>query len=276
METEQFADAAALDVARIADQCRLLTSLDGAIVNLADHDPTEEVGVIQCGDLQLQGLFHIANRRRNMAQDGIKERPHVFAVCGHIRLGEAAQTTTEEIGEVALIIIGTELDEQVQHLADSHLRVCAGTIDLVDKNDRAQTLLKSLLEHETGLGHRPLIGIDDQQAAINHAQDALHLTAEVRVTRGVNDIDARVLVVDRRVLGEDGDAALTLQIVGVQHTGGHSLTVAEDAGLLQQGIHQGGFAVVDVSDDRNVANRGARGRGAHWVKNPGDGRPAPL
>ena len=60
------------------------------------------------------------------------------------------------------------------------------------------------------------------------------------------------LVVDPGVLGEDGDAALALQLVRV-HDALHVLLVgAEDAALPEHGVDQGGLPVVDVGDDGDV------------------------
>ena len=54
-------------------------------------------------------------------------------------------------------------------------------------------------------------------------------------------------------LGEDGDAALALEVVGIHRALGHPLVVAERAGLLQQPVDQGGLAMVDMGDDGDVA-----------------------
>ena len=65
----------------------------------------------------------------------------------------------------------------------------------------------------------------------------------------------RVPLPDHRgALGQDGDAALALQVVAVERALGHLLVVAERAGLAQQLVDQGGLAVVDMGDDRDVAN----------------------
>ena len=61
------------------------------------------------------------------------------------------------------------------------------------------------------------------------------------------------LVVDGGVLGEDGDAALALEVVAVHRALGHALVGAERAALVQQGVDQRGLAVVDVRDDGDVA-----------------------
>ena len=62
-----------------------------------------------------------------------------------------------------------------------------------------------------------------------------------------------VAVVDGRVLGEDRDAALALEVVRVHDALAVLLVGAEDAALLQQGVDEGGLAVVDVGDDGDVA-----------------------
>ncbi len=58
---------------------------------------------------------------------------------------------------------------------------------------------------------------------------------------------------DGGVLGQDGDAAFPLQVVGVHDPLGHLLVGAEDVGLPQQAVHQGRLAVVDVGDNGDVA-----------------------
>ncbi len=57
--------------------------------------------------------------------------------------------------------------------------------------------------------------------------------------------------------GKDRDAALAFQIVGIHRPFRDRLVFAESAGLLQKFVDQRGFAVVDVSDDRDIAQ-------VHW------------
>ena len=58
---------------------------------------------------------------------------------------------------------------------------------------------------------------------------------------------------DGGVLGQDGDAALALEVGVVHRALGDALVGAEDAALVQQGVHERGLAVVDVGDDGDVA-----------------------
>ena len=43
-------------------------------------------------------------------------------------------------------------------------------------------------EHELGLRHGPLGRVHEQQAGVRHVQDALHLSAEVRVARRIHNV----------------------------------------------------------------------------------------
>ena len=59
---------------------------------------------------------------------------------------------------------------------------------------------------------------------------------------------------ERGVLGEDGDAALALEVVGIHDALDDGFVGAKNAALAEHGVDQGGFAVVDVGDDGDVAN----------------------
>ncbi len=55
-----------------------------------------------------------------------------------------------------------------------------------------------------------------------------------------------------KVLCQNGDTALFFQIVGIHDPFGHLLVFAEGARLSEHGVHQCGFAMVNVSDDSDV------------------------
>src|SRR6266404_4265212 len=73
------------------------------------------------------------------------------------------------------------------------------------------------------------------------------------------DIGLVVMEKQRGVFGEDGDAALALKVVGIHDALDEGFVGAEDAGLPEHGVDEGGFAVVDVGDDGDVANVLAHG-----------------
>jgi len=115
-------------------------------------------------------------------------------------------------------------------------------------------VLERVAQHEARLGHRAVKGVDDEQAPVGHLEHALHLAAKVGVARRVDDVDLDVAVAHRDVLSEDCDATLALLVVGVEHLIDDLLIVAEDVRGLQEAVHDGGLAVVDVGNDRNVAD----------------------
>src|SRR5699024_12813311 len=89
-----------------------------------------------------------------------------------------------------------------------------------------------------------------------HAQPASSLDPGVRVTTGVNNGDdqtrpvlALALALNRSMLGQNGDAALALLVVGVHDAVRVVAVFTECAGLLQHAVDEGGFAVVNVGDD---------------------------
>ncbi len=132
-------------------------------------------------------------------------------------------------------------------------RAGVGAVDLVDDDDGLEAHLERLRDDELGLRQRAFGGVDQHQRAVDHVQDALDLAAEIGVARRVDDVDAGALPIDRGGLGENGDAALALEVVGIHRAFDLALVFAIDAGLLQQPVDQRGFAVVDVSDDGDVS-----------------------
>ena len=75
----------------------------------------------------------------------------------------------------------------------------------------------------------------------------------------VDDVEADPGVIDGRLLGEDRDPLLALEIARIHDPVDDRLVRAEGAGLAEQGVDQRGLAVVDVGDDGDVAQVGADG-----------------
>ena len=72
------------------------------------------------------------------------------------------------------------------------------------------------------------------------------------MARGVNDVDVVVVPLQRRVLGEDGNAPLFFLIIGIHDPLVFKLFTVKGAGLAQQLVYQSGFAMVDVGDDGDI------------------------
>jgi hypothetical protein len=111
----------------------------------------------------------------------------------------------------------------------------------------------AFLQHEAGLGHGALEGIDQQQATVGHLEHPFDLAAEIGVSGRVDQVDLGVVVLDGDVLGEDGDAAFAFQGVGIEDAFALELGVAKLAALPQHLVHEGGLAMIDVGDHGDVA-----------------------
>ena len=230
-----------------------LVLLQGAPLNAAYGDTAHELIVVDGADQHLEGLIHIRLGSGDILQNGLKQGLEVGA--HHIgRIGGGALTAgAEQHGGIQLLRGGVQVHQQLQHLVDDLVDALIGAIDLVDHHDDPMAQLQSLGEHEAGLGHGALGGVHQQDNAVDHLQNTLHLAAEVGVARGVHHVDLHVLIADGGVLGQNRNAALTLQVAGVHDTVHDLLIFPVSAALLQHLVHQGGLAVVNVGDDGYVS-----------------------
>jgi hypothetical protein len=103
-----------------------------------------------------------------------------------------------------------------------------------------------------------LARIDHQQRPLAGRQRAAHFIGEVDVPRRVDQVqvvDAAVArrVLQRRRLGLDGDAALALDVHGIEHLRLH-LAIAQAAAALDDAVGQRALAVVDVGNDGEISD----------------------
>lgn len=246
-------DAAVALAAVVADGHHRGVGLDLAAGDAADTDHAEEAVVVQLRDLHLERTLGVHHRGRDVVDDRLEQRVHVVVHLLVVEAGDAVQGAGVDDREVELLVGGAEVVEQVEDLVDDPVRTRARAVDLVHHHDRTQAGLEGLLGHEAGLRHGAVLGVDHQQHGVDHRHHALHLAAEVGVTGGVDDVDVVAVPLDRGVLRQDGDATLFFLVVGVHHPLAFRFFAVEGAGQLQQLVHQGGLAMVDVGDDGDVA-----------------------
>ena len=187
----------------------------------------------------------------DVSKSGCRSVPGMAGSSGRsARLGDGV-----EHGKIELRFFGVEVDEQIVDLVQHFLRARVGAVDLVDDHDGRQLGFERLGQHVARLRQRAFGGVDQQHDAVDHLERALHFAAEVGVAGRVDDVDLAAVEVDGRVLGEDGDAALALELVRVHHALGHLLVGAKGAGLAQHGVDERGLAMVDMGDDGDIAYR---------------------
>ena len=179
-----------------------------------------------------------------------------------LQRGPAGPGVRVDDRKVDLGLVGIQIQEELVDLVDHLADPSIGPIDLVHHQDHRQLRLERLAEHEARLGEGPLGGVDEEQHPVDHCQPALDLPTEVRMPGCVDDVELGLPVPNGGVLGEDRDPLLPLEIHGVHDPLGDVLPRAKRPGLPEHGVDERRLAVVDVGDDRNVAEVRAAGHGA--------------
>ncbi len=169
----------------------------------------------------------------------------VFALAVEGGVCDAELADRVEERKFELFVIGTEIDEKVEYLAQHLGGTGVGTVYLVDDHDDRKSAFEGLVEHEAGLGQRALGRVDEEDDAVHHGKGALDFSAEIGMAWGVQDVDLDPVPYHRTVLGGNRDPALALEVHAVHEPFLGFLSLAEHAGLLEHGVDEGCFAMVN-------------------------------
>ena len=159
----------------------------------------------------------------------------------------------ENDGKIEDMVRGVELDEEVEDLIHHRFATGGRLVDLVYDHEDGETQGEGLFQDEVCLRHGTFRGVHEEQRAVRHLEHPLHLTAEVRVTGGIDDVDKVILVHEGAVLGRNGDAPFLLEVHRIHEPFLDYLVIPEHAALLEQLVDQRRLPVVDMSYDCNIA-----------------------
>ena len=180
-------------------------------------------------------------RRRHQVHDGFQDLVHADALLG---AGEHG-------------IAGIQPDDGFDLLADA-LGFGGRKVDLVDDGNDFEVVV----QRQVGVGERlrfdSLRRVHHQQRALARLQAARNFVREVHVAGRVDQVElVQVAVVGRIVqadgVGLDGDAALALEVHRVENLL-HHFALRKRAGDFEQAVGQRRFAVVDMRNDREIAD----------------------
>ncbi|MNZ64179.1 hypothetical protein D3C78_823450 [compost metagenome] len=219
----------------------LVALLHPAVLHAHQRDHAQVVVEPGVDDQGLQRRLDLTDRRRNDLDQLFQHVDHAHAALGAAGHG----------------VGGVDADDVLDLVLDP-LRLCLGQVHLVQHRHDLQALLDGGVAVGHGLGFHALAGVDDQQRAFAGRQGAADFVGEVHMAGGVDEVQLIGLTVLRLVVqgdavGLDGDAALTLQVHGVQYLGLH-LAVGQAAAHLNEAVCQGRLAMVDVGDDGEIAD----------------------
>ena len=229
--------------------------MDSTGVHAADANASDKVRVIDGHALHGKRAIHIDLGSGHVVDNHVEQRIHVHVAIIGVKAGKAVHSACVNHvlhGEFELFVGSAQVGHEVEAVVIRLLGIGTRAVDLIDDDHDRKAGVDGMTQHEPGLGHRTLKRIDQQQGTIRHAQHALDLAAKIGMARGIKNVNLHALVLDGDVLGQDGDAALALLVVGVQHALLHLLVGTEGIRCTQQFIDQRGLAVVNVSDDRDV------------------------
>ena len=249
----QFLDLCLLLAAVAVYNGNVHTLLQGTAVNTSYGNTTRIVAVVKAGDKHLRGTLQYLGGG-DVLQDAVQQICDV--ICGLVPILAHPSVLGRAIdnGEVQLLLCSVQVAHQVKDHLVHLFRTTVGLVNLVDNHYGLQANLQGFLQYEACLRHGTFEGIHQQQTAVCHIQDTLYLTAEVAMTRGVDDINLCVLVVNTNVLRKDSDSALTFQLIVIQHQFTCLLVLAEEVTSQQHLVHQRSFSVVYVGNDGYVPN----------------------
>ena len=174
---------------------------------------------------------------------------------GGIRSTIASRTSSTPspvLAEMRSTSLGVVAD-QVGDLRGGAVRVGLREVDLVHDRDD----LEVVLDREVGVRERlrldPLRRVDDEQRALAGLQRARHLVREVHVPGRVDQVQLVPLPVHAHRLRLDRDPPLALEVHRVEQLLAH-VAVRDRVGHLEDAIGERRLAMVDVRDDREVAD----------------------
>ena len=260
-ERQNFSHAELLNFSTIARQrFYCFTSAQRACLNAASQNTADERIGTQRGCQHAERLFTLLDLLggRDVINDKLKQRIKVLTVALKAVVTPTVTARSVERWEIKLLVSCVKRSEQIKDFVKRAIRFRIRLINFVQNHDWLEPKRECFRGYKFCLGHRTLCGVHEQNNTVNHRQDPLYLGAEVRVTGGVNDVDAQTVPFNRCRFGENRNAALTLQIVAIHGAFGHCLVLAESTGLFEKFVNKGRFAVVNVGDDRNIAH-------IHWV-----------
>ena len=215
--------------------------LEHAVDDAHEHDDAE-IGVVPAVDEEgLERRLLVALRRRQALHDRLQHIADAEAGLGGDRDG----------------VLGRDADHLLDLLLDA-LGLRGRQVDLVEDRHDLVAGVDGVIDVGEGLRLDALRGVDDEQRALAGGEGARHLVGEIDMAGRVHEIEHVGAPVLRRVfeahgLRLDGDAALALDIHGIEHLLGH-LALRQPPGRLDQPVGQRRFAVVDMRHDGEVAD----------------------
>ena len=231
----------------------LLSDLHTTALYSAYSDTSNVIVVVNGRYKHLKISIKVALGSRHIIKNSLKEGSKIASLLVR-RVGCSTRTTRAvKHGGVDLIVVSTEVYKKLKDLVLNLDKTGIGLVDLVYTYDDLVVKLKCALKNESCLRHRTFSCINKKDNSVYHLENTLDLTAEIRVSGSIDNVDLNVLIVYRRVLCENGNTPFLLDIIRVHYASNGLLIFSVYTTLLEQSVNKRCFAVFNVRDYCNVS-----------------------
>ena len=241
----------------VFDNKNLVACMNSSGIYATNSNATQVVGVIDGNALHSKRAIDINIWSWKTIDNHVEKREHVVIVIIWIKASVTVNARSKDNvlhGELKLLIGCTKVHHKIKRIVDNSLWASTVAVNLVDNHHNRKTCVNGVAQNKASLWHRALSCVNQQKRTVSHLQNAFYLATEVSVARGINNVNLDALVLNRDVLCQNGNSALTLLIIGVQNSLLNLLVLAECIGCLKHLVNHGGFTVVNVGDDSNISD----------------------
>ena len=139
---------------RIADR-------DASADDSAKRNTAQIIAVVEIRNEHLEVRLRRDLRRRDIFDDRLEERSHIFAVLVNLAHREAILRARVDDRKIELLVARFQFNEEIEHHVEHLVRAGIFAVDLVDDHDWLRVVLQRLAQDEAGLRLWPIMGIDN-------------------------------------------------------------------------------------------------------------------
>ena len=160
---QHFTDFRVAGFAFAIDDSDLLVRLHFTALDAANADNANIAVVIELRNLHLERTVKVNVRRRNVVNNRLIQRGHVFRHIFVVQTRDTVQRRSVNDREVQLLVGRVEVNEQIEYLIHNPIRTRARAVNFVDNNNRLQAVSKRFFGYEARLRHRAVKCVNHQQ-----------------------------------------------------------------------------------------------------------------
>ena len=176
------------------DDNGILIYMDSTVAHFADADTAHIFVIINGTDQYLGFSVRVALRRRNMLDNCFKKRLHILAVFAKLQHGNTGFRGGIDERTVKLFVGSVQIDQKLQHLVDDFIRACFRPVNFINADDNGQFQFQRFFQNKFCLRHRAFKSVDNEDNAVYHLEDTFNFTAEVGMSRRIDNINFCVLI----------------------------------------------------------------------------------